>query len=87
MYLDRVRTTIEMSDDVRARLLELAARRGLKGFSSLVQEALETYLAELESEDERVRRAVLLKGAFREKDANNMRDVIRALRRVGPGPT
>ena len=81
MYLPLMRTTIEMSDDVRARLLAIAARRGMKGFSNLVQEALETYLADLESENERLRRAVLLKGAFREKDADNMRAVIHALRR------
>lgn len=73
-----------MSDDIRGRLLEIAARRGMKGFSNLVQEALETYLADRDSENERVRRAVLLKGAFREKDANNMREVIHALRRVAP---
>ncbi len=79
-----MRTTIEMSDDIRGRLLEIAARRGMKGFSNLVQEALETYLADRDSENERVRRAVLLKGAFREKDANNMREVIHALRRVAP---
>ncbi len=76
-----MRTTVEVSDDVRARLLELAARKGLKGFSQLVQEALEGYLRELDSENEKVRRAVLLKGAFREKDANTMRGAIRALRR------
>jgi len=75
-----MRTTIEMSDDTRAQLLEIAARRGMKGFSALVQEALESYLGDLESENEKVRRAVLLKGAFREKDANTMRDIIRHLR-------
>ncbi len=80
MYCRCMRTTIEMSDEVRAQLLELAARRGLKGFSGLVQDALESYLEDLESAGERVRRASLLKGAFREKDANNMRAVIHALR-------
>ncbi len=75
-----MRTTIEMTDDVRAQLLEIAARRGLKGFSGIVQDALETYLGDLESAGERVRRATLLEGAFREKDADNMRSTIRALR-------
>jgi metal-responsive CopG/Arc/MetJ family transcriptional regulator len=75
-----VRTTVEISDEVRGRLLAIAARRGIKGFSGLVQVAVESYLADLESENERVRRAVLLKGAFQEKDATNMRSVIRSLR-------
>lgn len=82
MYKKPMRTTIEMSDEARARLLEIAARRGLKGFSGLVQDAVESYLADLESEGERVRRAVLLKGAFRDRDANTMRSVIRTLRGV-----
>jgi len=41
-----VRTTIELTDDHRARLLALAARRRLRGFSALIREALERYLEE-----------------------------------------
>lgn len=41
-----MRTTIEITDEQRAKLLELAARRGEKGFSILVQEALDLYLRE-----------------------------------------
>jgi hypothetical protein len=40
----RMRTTVEITDPQRARLLEIAARRGEKGFSKLVQEALDLYL-------------------------------------------
>jgi hypothetical protein len=36
-----MRTTIEMKPEHRAKLLELAAHRGAKGFSQLVSEALE----------------------------------------------
>lgn len=75
-----MRTTIELSDAVRARLLAITARRGIKGFSGLVQDAVESYLDALDSENERVRRAVLLKGVFREKDADNMRRAVRDLR-------
>ena len=39
-----MRTTVEIRDDLRARLLEIAARRGEKGFSKIVEEALESYL-------------------------------------------
>jgi len=41
-----MRTTIELSDDQRAKLLALAARRRLRGYSALIQEALERYLKE-----------------------------------------
>ena len=41
-----MRTTIELTDDHRAKLLALAARRRLRGFSALIREALERYLEE-----------------------------------------
>ncbi|MDZ4696246.1 MAG: hypothetical protein SGI86_13955 [Deltaproteobacteria bacterium] len=39
-----MRTTIELADGQRTRLVELAARRGEKGFSRIIQEALEDFL-------------------------------------------
>ncbi len=36
-----MRTTIEIRDEHRAKLLEMAARRGEKGFSSIVSETIE----------------------------------------------
>jgi hypothetical protein len=36
-----MRTTAEIRDDHRAMLLEIAARRGEKGFASIVAEATE----------------------------------------------
>ena len=39
-----MRTTIELTDELRAALLSLAGKRGLRGYSSLVQEALAQYM-------------------------------------------
>lgn len=39
-----MRTTIEISNEQRAALLALAAHRGLRGYSSLISEALTKYL-------------------------------------------
>jgi hypothetical protein len=39
-----MRTTIEMNPENRDALLALAARLGDKGFPSVLQEAIETYL-------------------------------------------
>jgi len=41
-----MRTTIELTDEQRAKLLALAARRRLRGYSPLIQEALKRYLEE-----------------------------------------
>jgi hypothetical protein len=35
-----LRTTIELKDDLRSRLLQIAARRGVKGFSKLIEVAV-----------------------------------------------
>jgi len=68
-----MRTTVELSDSVRARLLELAARRGASGISDLVEEAVERYL---ENEEARGRRAELAKaaiGSLSEGEADELR--------------
>lgn len=41
-----MRTTIELSDDTYVRLRAKAAERGLRGFSPIVEEALERFLGE-----------------------------------------
>src|SRR5260370_421628 len=43
-----MRTTVEIADEHRARLVELAARRKEKGFSRIVSEAIEQYLEALD---------------------------------------
>ncbi len=50
-----MRTTIEIADDKLVKLKKLAAERGERGFSALVDEALERYL-ETDLDAERARR-------------------------------
>lgn len=68
-----MRTTIEISEEHRAQLLELAARRGEKGFSSLVQEALDAFLEAQSGADDKRRRALLLRGSLDERGAERLR--------------
>ena len=68
-----MRTTIEIDDEHRAKLLEIAARRGLKGFSQVVAEAIETYLANQENEAQRRERLLKLRGSLSAKDAEDLR--------------
>ena len=65
-----MRTTVEIPDVQRARLLELAARRGEKGFSRLVQEAVERLLAEDDSREVRTKAALALEGSMGAKEAD-----------------
>jgi hypothetical protein len=75
-----MRTTIEIRDDQRARLLEIAARRGEKGFSGLVQEALDRYLDELAAQESRITEALGVLGSLGEDEATHMEQTVLALR-------
>jgi len=76
-----VRTTIELRNDQRARLLELAARRGEKGFSAVIREAVDHYLKEVEIRDRAVDQAVEILGSFREEEAAALRERVAEARR------
>ncbi len=80
MYNGGMRTTIELKPEHRAKLLELAARRGEKGFSSVISEAIDAYL-EGAGDQERVRsRALRLRGTVPIADASRLRQETEALR-------
>jgi len=76
-----MRTTVEIKDAHRARLLELAARRGEKGFSRIIEEAIEAYLKMAKENEERRRRALLVRGSLSSKEADRLRRDTAALRR------
>lgn len=75
-----MRTTIELKDEHRARLLELAARRGEKGFSSVIAEALDEHLRRLDAGAEARRRALKVRGALSRRDAESLRRTADQLR-------
>lgn len=75
-----MRTTVEIRDDLRARLLALAAERGEKGYSRIVEEALERYLSDEDRSQERLSGLLALRGSLSDEDAQAVRDEIRKLR-------
>ena len=75
-----MRTTIEMKPEHRARVLELAAQRGEKGFSTVVAEALELYLETQADRANAVRSALTLKGSMSETEAAALLTQTRKLR-------
>lgn len=75
-----MRTTIELSDELRARLLALAARRGEKGFSSLVETAVERYLEDDERRQSRIRDAVSAIGSLDDDEADGLRKSVETVR-------
>ena len=83
MYHRSMRTTIEIADDKLIKLKKLAAERGERGYSGLVDEALEQYLARvaLESPDERRAALKRLYGAWDDATAKEVRERIAESRR------
>ena len=75
-----MRTTIEMKPEHRARILELAANRGEKGFSAVVAEALDQYLAAQKGRTKAIETALALKGSINKKDAAELLTQTRKIR-------
>ena len=78
-------TTIELTDDQRAKLLGLAAKRRLRGYSALIHEALERYLeealngGETQARAKAARAARKIRGSLTEAQAERMRRRIEEL--------
>jgi len=77
-----MRTTIEIPAAQRARLLEIAARRGEKGFSRLVQEAVERFLSEEDTRKARTEAALALEGSMSAKAAEALSASVTRIRRT-----
>ena len=75
-----MRTTVEMKPEHRAALLAMASRRGQKGFSAVLGEAIESFL-EGEVERERRRKTLLsLAGSISKKDRDDLLREVKELR-------
>lgn len=75
-----MRTTIEMKPEHRARILELAAHRGEKGFSRVVSDALDLYLNTQSARTKSIHKALMLRGVLGESDAHDLLDQSRKIR-------
>ncbi len=75
-----MRTTIEITDEQRAALLAIAASKGLKGFSSLVREALDEYLLGRQNDVERTAAAQAVRGAIDDDEADELADACAQIR-------
>jgi 3-dehydroquinate synthetase len=67
-----MRTTVEITEEQRAELLKMAAVRGYKGFSQVVQEALNEYISRQSERQNLIKEALKLKGVLSEKDSNDL---------------
>lgn len=75
-----MRTTIELKPEHRSRLIAIAAKRGEKGFSSVLNEAVESYLSEEAERDARQQRSLRLRGILKREEAAELQKRAAALR-------
>jgi hypothetical protein len=75
-----MRTTVEMKAEHRSALLALAARRGEKGFSSVLAEAIEEYLGSERARSQRRQRLLSLAGSISSEEGERLRSVSKSLR-------
>ncbi len=75
-----MRTTVEMKPQHRSALLALAARRGEKGFSSVLAEAIEEYLNEERTRVQRRKEVLSLAGSLSAGEAKSLRSTATSLR-------
>jgi len=75
-----MRTTVEITDAQRAKLLELAARRGEKGFSAIVRDAIDHYIEESLGRRDLVNRALQTLGTLDDEAATALERSVRDLR-------
>ena len=75
-----MRTTVEMKAEHRSALLALAARRGEKGFSSILAEAIEHYLDNERSRADRRKELLSLAGSISAAEARELHNLTRSIR-------
>ncbi len=75
-----MRTTIEMKPDHRARMMDIAVARGEKGFSNVVAEAVELYLARESSRAAVIEAALSLRGSMSASESDSMMNEVRKVR-------
>lgn len=75
-----MRTTIEISDRHRSILLSLAAQKGLRGYSGIIQEALDYYLTHQTRAAVAKRDIQQMRGSWKVEETKEIRSKLTELR-------
>jgi predicted transcriptional regulator len=76
-----MRTTIELSDDHRSALHSIAAQRGLRGYSKLIQEAIDFYIKQKEKKGNGLKQVLKMRGTWSKEEAKRVRKRLEEVRR------
>lgn len=70
-----MRTTVELSDRLYRRLRTAASERGMRGFSPIVEEAVESYLAAEDQRRDLIRAIDAAEGSWGDEDVADLERV------------
>ena len=76
-----MRTTIELSNNHRSFLHSLAARRGLRGYSKLIQEAVDFYIQQMATKEGNTKHLLTMRGTWNKEDTRKFKNRLREIRR------
>ena len=76
-----MRTTVELSNDHRSSLHSLAARRGLRGYSKLIQEAVDLYIQEMTAKEGGAKHLLQMRGTWNKEEARKLQRKLRGIRK------
>jgi metal-responsive CopG/Arc/MetJ family transcriptional regulator len=85
--IEDMRTTIELDDDVRLELLRIAAQRGERGYSAVINDVLRKALREEDEAEQREKRKRIaerilsLAGTISDEEADAWKESVRESRR------
>jgi metal-responsive CopG/Arc/MetJ family transcriptional regulator len=77
-----MRTTIELSDEHRSALHSLAARKGFRGYSKVIQEAIDLYISEKLKREDGTGRLLKMKGTWSREETQKLRKKLKEIRRI-----
>ena len=75
-----MRTTIDIQDRYRNILHSLAVKRGLRGYSVIIEEALDKYIDNLSKKDDLKNDILQMKGSWQEDEIFQVKTKIKEMR-------
>jgi len=76
-----MRTTVELSDEVIAALHALAVKKGHRGYSRVMEEAVKHYLRELEKKEQSSSVLLKMRGSWSAKEAADIKKRLEEIRK------
>lgn len=76
-----MRTTIELSDDLIGILHTLAVKKGYRGYSKVIEEAVNFYLKYNEEREMRRKKILRMRGSWNQKEAKEVKLKLKEIRK------